>query len=158
MAFSTLQAYLQGAITCSTVLTSGNLMLANQNVSYAVSQEPWHLLSILAPVPGNCATLVIDDATGYFDSLSSLSKTRIRVNVILLSGLGKNASQLLMSLENHQPNYVVTVVEHEQEDIAGSYTSQYFDSYFMYLYNQTPYKLQFQVSATDRLMIKMEGF
>ncbi len=120
MTSSVMLTYLQSAITCSTVFTNGNLLLEDQSVSYAVSQEPWGLLDTLTPVPGNCATLVIDDATSYFDSLSSLSKTRIRVNVILLSGLGSNASQVLMSLEKHQPNYVVTVVEHEQEDIAGS--------------------------------------
>ncbi len=120
---SSILTYLQSAITCSTVFTNGNLLLGDQNVSHAMSKEPWHLFDMVTPVPGNCATWILDDITQYSDSLSSLSKTRIRVNVILLSGLGSNASQVLMSLENHQPNYVVTVMEHDQESITGSFES-----------------------------------
>ncbi len=113
-------AYLQSAITCSTVFFSGNFVLPNKHVALAISREPTNILNSLTAVPGNCATLIFDNATVYKDSFDVLFKTRIKLNVILLSSSSIDVSQAEINLGKEIPHYVASLVKYDKEKITGS--------------------------------------
>ncbi len=95
-------------------------MLPNKYVSLAISREPTNILNSLTAVPGNCATLIFDNATVYKDSLDVLSKTRIKLNVILLSSSSIDVSQAEINLGKDIPHIVASVVTYDKENITGA--------------------------------------